>query len=248
MAKITANQSSLLKKLPVQGSELADDQKVLVSNGKEYKVLSFGEDIDGHVEVTLDYGAGTWYIYKDHWNGLTPDGGSILPVRYFSQRDNYRDSSRTCFSSSCAMLLEFMKPGTLPGAQGDDIYIKRVFSFGDTTDASVQIKALASFGLTASFQQNGSLDTLKKSIDIGVPVPIGILHHGPASAPSGGGHYVCVVGYDSKGFIVHDPWGELDHASGTYVSTDGNSLHYSFDMISSRWTVANDHDGWAIIA
>lgn len=246
MAKITANQSSLLKKLPVQGSELADDQKVLVSNGKEYKVLSFGEDVDGHVEVTLDYGAGTWYIYKDHWNGLTPDGGSILPVRYFSQRDNYRDSSRTCFSSSCAMLLEFMKPGTLPGAQGDDIYIKRVFSFGDTTDASVQIKALASFGLTASFQQNGSLDTLKKSIDIGVPVPIGILHHGSANAPSGGGHWICVSGYTDDGFICQDPWGELNHIYGEYTSTNGENVLYSNDCISKRWTVDRIDDGWFI--
>ena len=84
MAKITANQSSLLKKLPVQGSELADEQKALVSLGKEYIVVETGEDVNGHLKVTLGYGAGTWYIYKEHWDGLTPDGGSILPVRYFN--------------------------------------------------------------------------------------------------------------------------------------------------------------------
>ena len=112
------------------------------------------------------------------------------------------------------MLLEFMKPGTLPGKKGDDIYIERVFSFGDTTDASTQLKALDSFGLPSSFRQTGSLDTLKASIDIGVPVPIGILHHGWASAPSGGGHWICVSGYTDAGFICQDPWGELDHVYG----------------------------------
>ena len=57
------------------------------------------------------------------------------------------------------MLLEYIKPGTCPGDKGDDIYVHRVFEYGDTTDAYVQIKALGSFGLTAKFVQNGSLDT-----------------------------------------------------------------------------------------
>ena len=45
------------------------------------------------------------------------------------------------FSSSCAMLLEYLKPGTCPGDQGDDIYVQRVFEIGDTTDAYVQVKS-----------------------------------------------------------------------------------------------------------
>ena len=146
------------------------------------------------------------------------------------------------------MLVETLKPGTLPGVKGDDKYVERVFDYGDTTDAYTQLKALISFGIDARFVQNADIGVVKSQIDKGVPVPIGILHHGPASAPSGGGHWCCVIGYDAKGFIVHDPWGNLDHASGTYPSTDGNALHYSFDIINSRWTVANDHDGWAIIA
>lgn len=172
--------------------------------------------------------------------------GTVLDVRYFPQRDNYRDASRTCFSSSCAMLLETLKPGTLPGAKGDDKYVERVFSIGDTTEAGVQIKALASYGVSAYFKQNGSVDWLKEQIDKGHPTPIGILHHGRASAPSGGGHWICVIGYDKTGFIVHDPWGEIDHASGSYISTNGESLHYSNSLISSRWTVSNPNDGWAI--
>ena len=146
------------------------------------------------------------------------------------------------------MLLEYLKPGTCPGEKGDDIYVHRVFEYGDTTDAYVQVKALASFGVSSKFIQNASLDTLREQIDRGIPVPIGILHHGPASAPSGGGHWICVIGYDRNGFIVHDPWGEIQHSTGEYISTDGKALHYSNNLISSRWTVANPTDGWCILA
>jgi uncharacterized protein YvpB len=75
-----------------------------------------------------------------------------------------------------------------------------------------------------------------------------MLHKGPASAPSGGGHWICVIGYDEKGFIVNDPWGEITHSTGYYDSTDGEKLHYSYNLINSRWTVANPNDGWCIIA
>ena len=55
------------------------------------------------------------------------------------------------------MLLEYLKPGSCPGDQGDDIYVHRVFEIGDTTDAYVQVKALQSFGVSSKFIQNGSL-------------------------------------------------------------------------------------------
>ena len=254
IATITANHDTLLKKEPKQGSDLEADEQVNVAEGKSYQVVWKGKEGDDHIKVSLAYGAGNWFIYTPHWDGLKEEkppaakGGKELDTRYFSQRDNYRDASRTCFSSSCAMLLETLKPGTLPGEKGDDKYIQRVFEYGDTTDAYTQLKALISFEVQAKFVQNASVETVKEQIDKGVPVPIGILHHGPASAPSGGGHWICVVGYDSKGFIVHDPWGEIDHASGSYVSTDGDRLSYSYSLIGSRWTVANPNDGWAIIA
>jgi hypothetical protein len=80
-------------------------------------------------------------------------------------------------------------------------------------------------------------------------VPVGILHHGPASAPSGGGHWICVIGYDDakRGFIVHDPWGEIDNASGTYPDTNGASKLYSYKLFDSRWTVSGTSDGWAVL-
>ena len=177
-----------------------------------------------------------------------PPTPPVLDVPYFSQRDNSRDASRTCFSSSCAMLTEFLRPGTLPGAKGDDVYIGQVFSRGDSTDASVQIQTLKHFGINASFKTNGSLGTLDALLSQGIPVPIGILHHGPASAPSGGGHWIIVIGKDGDDYIVNDPWGEIDNATGTYPSTDGARKKYSKALLSARWTVEGPNTGWFVQA
>jgi hypothetical protein len=174
-----------------------------------------------------------------------PAVGAVLNVPYFSQRDNYRDASRTCFSSSCAMLCKYLKPTSI---KGDDDYVKYVFSIGDSTDASVQVQTLKHFGINARFATNLSFATLDSLLSQGIPVPIGILHHGPASAPSGGGHWIIVIGKEGDKYIVNDPWGEIDHATGTYPWTNGNRMKYSKNLLKARWTVEGDGSGWGIVA
>jgi hypothetical protein len=172
----------------------------------------------------------------------------VLDVRYFSQRDNYRDASRTCFSSSCAMLTEYLKPGTLPGDKGDDKYVEQVFKIGDSTDASVQVQTLKHFGISARFTTNGTFATLDSQLAKGIPVPVGILHHGPSSAPSGGGHWLVVIGKDGGDYCCQDPWGKLTDSTGVYDSTNGAKVKYSKQMLSRRWTVEGDGTGYCIIA
>jgi hypothetical protein len=172
-----------------------------------------------------------------------------IQVRYFSQRDSTTEHAlRMCFSSSCAMLLEALKPGTLQGPNGDDIYLGRVLRYGDTTDAMSQIKALQSFGVQASFIRNAGWGTIKAQIDKGVPVPMGILHRGPVSAPTGGGHWICAIGYTDDSIIVHDPFGDLDLVSGSYVNNWGARLRYSKKNLGPRWMVEGAGSGWAIVA
>ena len=69
------------------------------------------------------------YRKQDTEAPVEPPVGVLLDVPYYSQRDNYRDSSRTCFSSSCAMALVESVPGSI---SGDDEYVRTVFSIGDT--------------------------------------------------------------------------------------------------------------------
>jgi hypothetical protein len=172
-----------------------------------------------------------------------------LQVPYFSQRDSATEHAlRMCFSSSCAMLLETLKPGTLKGANGDDAYLGRVLRYGDTTDGMAQIKALQSFGVEASLVKNANWATVQGQIDRGIPVPIGILHKGPATAPQGGGHWICAIGYSDDALTVHDPFGEMNLAAGGYINNWGARLRYSKKNLSPRFMVEGPSTGWAIIA
>jgi uncharacterized protein YvpB len=170
---------------------------------------------------------------------------SWLGVEYMSQRDNYRDANRTCFSSSCAMLLKYLKSGSI---KTDDDYIKVVFTFGDTTEGATQVATLKHFGLPAVFTTRGNRELIKHQINAGKPVPAGFLHHGTPSKPTGGGHWLCIIGYDETGYWVNDPWGDCDLLTGTYPSADGAKKHYSYKNFEPRWMVDGPNTGWCIVA
>lgn len=153
------------------------------------------------------------------------------------------------------MLLSFLKPDALKGANGDDQYLKTVQKYGDTTSAPAQIKALADYGVTARFVQNADFSLLKKQIDRGVPVPCGYIHRGHVDNPTGGGHWLIVVGYTDSAVIVHDPWGEADLVTGGTVSSNGRFKTYSQKNFGRRWMVElvsgyyrfAPGKGWAIL-
>jgi GH24 family phage-related lysozyme (muramidase) len=175
--------------------------------------------------------------------------GNPLQVPFYQQMDSSTDQGRRmCFSSCCAMLLEYLKPGTLKGANGDDQYLKRVLQYGDTTDAAAQVKALGSYGIKARFVTNANFATLEQQIAKGVPVPCGYLHRGPITKPSGGGHYLLVVGHTPDAVIVHDPFGEADLINGTTLPKPARFARYSRKSWGKRWQVEGTRTGWAILA
>lgn len=257
--RIIAKVGTYLKKEPLPSAELDKNEKVAIPVGESCDVVWQSKEADGHVKISLAHGGGNWFIFATHWAGLkthAPDanpapsspGKKILEVPYFSQRDNVTsgddDWTRTCFSSSCAMLAKYLRPNSI---KGDDDYIQKRQKFGDSTNPNAQVSCLRSLGINARYVQNFNNIKLKEQIDRGKPIPCGILHHGPSSAPTGGGHWLIVIGYDDSGFIVHDPWGEINNSAGTYPSTNGKSVHYSYSLFDSRWTVYGPSDGWAIV-
>jgi len=161
--------------------------------------------------------------------------GSILDVPFYPQTDNYRDPQRTCNSSACAMCLEYFKPGTLKGAQGDDAYIQKVFAIGDTTDHAVQTKVLSGYGVDLDFELSNNR-----------PVVIGILHRGSLSSPTGG-HMVVVIGKTAKGdYVCNDPFGDMNdgYTSSVY---NGKGAVYSRFVLERRWTPDGPASGWGRI-
>ena len=186
---------------------------------------------------------------------LTPvNNGINLSAPYYSQRDSQTGHAwRMCFSSSCAMLLKHIKSSALHGANADDDYLNRLFSLNpnaDTVNASDQLRTLLSFGVKATFRQDLTELNIIEQLKKNKPVPVGILHQGnlATTGPTGGGHWLLIKGVtpDGLGWIVNDPFGELDLIGGTYVSVNGKDLVYSKKNFNPRWRV-NGSGGWGII-
>ena len=171
-----------------------------------------------------------------------------LDVPYFYQRDSKTGhGERMCFSSSMAMALDYINPDAIEG--DDDWYLNEVFKFGDSVSSSAQVAAAQSLGFAAEFRMDGTEELLLKILDSDTPVPIGILHHGSVDHPTGGGHWICLIGYDEKYFHVHDPFGELSLVSGGYPKagpTDGKFQKYTRKNLMKRWLISSDHDGWCV--
>jgi hypothetical protein len=122
---------------------------------------------------------------------------------------------------------------------------------GDATDASAQVMALQSLGLQARFRMDGCIEHLIEQLERGLPCPVGWLHKGPISAPSGGGHWSLVIGWDpaKRQFLMHDPNGEADLMNGGYVTTSigsGAAQRYSERNWGRRWMVEDSGTGWWI--
>lgn len=201
-------------------------------------------------EVKLFLGAEAAKKLSDH--------GNPLQVPWYAQLDSATtQGARMCFSSSCAMLLQYLKPNTLTGPNGDDQYLRRVQSYGDTTQAAAQLRALSSFGVRATMAKTANVTTLRNQIDAGIPVPCGYIHRGPLNRPSGGGHWLIVVGYTTKQLIVHDPYGCMNLNTGERASSVARFAKYDLNDFVLRWSVEPTgpgtykhvaNRGWAIIA
>lgn len=183
--------------------------------------------------------------FTDMWRKAAPAAKFPLKVPYFYQRDSKTwQGERMCQSSSIAMRVEQIDPSIVGD---DDSYLDIVNRFGDTTSQSAHQKALSSLGLKAQFLQNGTEAMLCQLLDKGMAVPIGILHKGSISKPSGGGHWVTLTGYDEAHFYVHDPFGELDLINGGYPKTgptDGSNVRYTRKNLMKRWLIHSANDGW----
>ena len=163
-----------------------------------------------------------------------------LKVPYEYQLDNGATGYRECFSSSCAMVARYW--GKIAG---DHEYNRIRCQFGDTTDAKAHILALKTLGLKATFEMEGTVSILEGEIRSGYPTPVGWLHKGPASAPTGSGHWTVVTGFTATHFIHNDPNGEADVVNGGYLNHKGGAgIAYSRRSWLRRWLVDGPESGW----
>ena len=172
----------------------------------------------------------------------------LLKVKqYYPQTDSATGhGDRMCFSSTCAMAIKYLLPGALLGSNADDDYLRMVLKYGDTTQSTSQIKACQQYGVFASFYQKGTKQDLINELKAGYPVATGILHKGHVSRPTGGGHWMLLIGDDGESGIFHDPYGEMDNVNGGYVTIGrgGKDVKYSWRNWLKRWEVEGRGTGW----
>ena len=193
-------------------------------------------------------------LTTEQWNDFTKtwrtdpkpvSGKVLLNVPYFYQRDSKTgQGERMCQSSSIAMRVEQIDPKIIGD---DDSYLSVVTRFGDTVSQTSHQKALSYLGLKHQFRQDGNEKLLCELLDQGIAVPIGILHKGSVDHPTGGGHWITLIGYDEKYFYVNDPFGQLDLINGGYPltgPTDGKNQKYTRKNLMKRWLIGSNSDGW----
>ena len=115
-----------------------------------------------------------------------------LNVPYYCQMDNRVEPSATCSNSSLAMILDYKGKKSLgySGNLAEQLYSK----FGKLNSIQKISRAARSLGYTAQTRVPSSFDQIKNDINQGHPVIVGGDFSGSA------GHYVVVIGYNSKDF------------------------------------------------
>lgn len=174
----------------------------------------------------------------------SPVPNPLKTVPYFPQLDNGPEGWRQCQTSSIAMCLAALR---FPGINDDTDYLRVVTRFGDTTSQATHTQALAYLQAPGRFRQDLTPEIAKAEIRAGRPVAVGVLHHGPVGAPSGGGHYIVLFGFTGSAWIVNDPYGELDLVRGGWAAVGG--IHgmqrtYSFKNLNPRWLADGPATGW----
>jgi hypothetical protein len=171
-----------------------------------------------------------------------------LDIPYFWQQDNGPDGWRECQGSCIAMGLAFKQ---VPGIRDDLDYVRIARRFGASRYRATHYKALSHIGFS-NFQWLTAWDeaSIKREISQGNVICAGIYHHGPVTDPSGGGHFINLIGFDdaSRQWIVHDPYGELDLVNGGWASrsaTAGRRIRYSYRNLNPRLFHPGPKDGWA---
>lgn len=272
MPWINPVQNTRLKLRPIDSSQLganefrdrkAGDRLGIVSvrkaDNKHWQVRLAGELTIGGRKVR------ECFLWPEHWNGLDKallasleasrqkaislnlgtakkiPGGVELPVVYKSQLDNSNNPTGSCNVTSAAMCLEYWGIKSPNSKQLEDVLYEWLIAQGlSRHDPNHLKRAIEHFGCRDDFTTRASIEEIKKAIDNGIPVIV----HGYFTQF---GHIIVLIGYNDKGFIVLDPYGEW--TSNGYIKNNsavpnrGERLVYSYGLIER--TCLPDGGCWA---
>lgn len=208
-----------------------------------YDILRWTYSANGHLKVTFPQpvaGYQTWLIWSDDIECDGEKRNIHLKVPYYSQRDNLVAASVICSTSTHAMILNFLKRGSV--ASDDEYFQKYIQTSENSANWDIHTVAYRQFGIESVYRQNLDYEDLYRSLELGLPVAIGVLHKGSISAPAGG-HVLAIVGVDEANniFYANDPWGE----GFDYTNTNGEGVQYPTNpSLDHRWLADGANSGW----
>lgn len=237
MPQLKALRNTILKQQPVDSATLPDTAKESMPVDTIFDIQSFSFD-NNHVKFVLSEavnGTNTWFAFQSHVQ-LLENGKPIslnkvqLNVPYKSQVDNAKNPFGSCNCTSMAMGLAFygVKPKN-PNKQLEDELQEWLEARGlDRHEPGAMKAVYEAYGGKDTFKTNATEQEVKQWLAQGNPC----VTHGYFT---GSGHIVCLIGYNEKGFIVHDPYGEW-YADGYDRNDDsrpekGKALTYSYGMM-----------------
>ena len=150
-----------------------------------------------------------------------------LDVPYYYQYDNKNEPKATCGLTSGAMLLSYMlKKKVTP----DSLYEK--YGKGQGQSPSQLAALYKKRDLKAQYTYNGTRQMVRNHLISERPVVM----HGKFTTS---GHIILIVGYDKRGFIVHDPAGGYDHCYG--CGFHGKYVRYNYNSSADRAMGVDGH-------
>ncbi len=231
--------NTVLKQKPIPSAQIPDqNQKQALFAGTELQIHSYGYDAaTNHYKVAfmsaLFKGKNTWFVRKDKdvkilKDGVPTDGSSQsvkLNVRWRSQLDNSFEPYATCNVTSVAMCLNYFGITSQdPNEQlEDELYIycqNKGYDKGNPSDLAQLVR---DYGCHDDFQEKANWQDVKMWLAKGNPAIV----HGFFT---GSGHIVVITGFNDRGWIVNDPYGEW-FDSGYDTNASGAGLTYSYAMM-----------------
>jgi len=243
---MTMLQATVFKKRPVDSATLKDTEKNTLPLGRVYGVESYGLEGD-HLKVSLTEElpnlGNTGYVFpsfvqfKRGDKIFDPAPNNVeLNVPYFSQRDNPRFDWSTCNVTSIAMVLYYYGLRSKWGGQLEDELLQWCFDYagqGSQTDHSVLSALIQAYGYKTSFSTTRNWADVRSELLNRRPVVL-------AGDFTASGHILTLIGYNSQGYIVQDPWGD---ALTGYSDTEGRKLMYPYSYVNQ--VAGPDGNVWA---
>ena len=243
---MTMLQATVFKKRPVDAASLKDTEKTTLPLGRVYGVESYGLEGD-HLKVSVteelpNFG-NTGYVFPSFVQFKRGDkifdavpNNVELNVPYFSQRDNPRFDWSTCNVTSIAMVLYYYGLRSKWGGQLEDELLQWCFDYagqGSQTDHSVLSALIKAYGFKTSFSTTRNWADVRSELLNRRPVVL-------AGDFTASGHILTLIGYNSQGYIVQDPWGD---ALTGYSDTEGRKLMYPYSYVNQ--VAGPDGNVWA---